>query len=685
MVLSEPLSNVLSFQGRLSASDGKPLTDGPYIVTFGLYAAPFGGAALWTETQAVTQIGGTFAAYLGSVTPFPSDLFAGGDRWLGIQVGAQPEISPRVRLTPSPWAIRALTADGAGSADLLDGQHGSFYQNASNLTLGTLLDARLSSNVALLNTAQTFTADKYFSGNVTIGGSPVACPLQVYNPSDDFGAAAIYGAELSTGTGQRHWGVYGETYSTATANAGAGVMGQAYYGNSSGVRGATPSDSGTGVLGWASSLTGSTYGVHGICRSPDGYAGYFEGRGYFSDMLTAGSGLTVGGNLTVGGWTILSQALAASGGITTTTLTATGAANLNTNLTVGNNTLIGGTLTVNGAMSVFGVLSGNGSGLYNLNAGNIGSGTVSDVRLSGNVDLLNMVQTITANKTFTGLVGIGAPGPTSALTVSTSDGNNPGILCTHSGTLSDTPAILGVHNLTDYWGVGVKGIGGYYGVMGEVVPSGAYGYAGVYGWTHGGSGSNYGVYGYATGGSNAYGVYGMASSASGSNYGGYFQGNVMVTGTLTKGGGSFKIDHPLDPENKYLSHSFVESPDMKNIYDGVVVLDANGTAVVELPNWFQALNRDFRYQLTCIGGYAPVYIAEEVTGNEFRIGGGTAGLKVSWQVTGIRQDAYANLHRIPVEENKPASERGKYLHPDAYGRPMDEGIGVLKQPDLGKR
>jgi hypothetical protein len=135
-------------------------------------------------------------------------------------------------------------------------------------------------------------------------------------------------------------------------------------------------------------------------------------------------------------------------------------------------------------------------------------------------------------------------------------------------------------------------------------------------------------------------------------------GNLTVGGNISKGGGSFRIDHPLDPDNKYLYHSFVESPDMKNIYDGILVLDENGEATVTLPAWFQALNQDFRYQLTCIGGYAPVYVASEVSGNHFRVAGGRPGLKVSWQVTGIRHDAYANAHRIPVEEDKPASERG---------------------------
>ncbi|HKE32121.1 MAG TPA: hypothetical protein VKD65_10385, partial [Candidatus Angelobacter sp.] len=96
----------------------------------------------------------------------------------------------------------------------------------------------------------------------------------------------------------------------------------------------------------------------------------------------------------------------------------------------------------------------------------------------------------------------------------------------------------------------------------------------------------------------------------------------------------------------------VESPDMKNIYDGVVTLGAKGTATVKLPDYFQALNKDFRYQLTCIGGSAPVYVAREIRGNRFVVAGGRQGLKVSWQVTGIRHDKYANAHRMVVEQEK---------------------------------
>jgi len=160
-----------------------------------------------------------------------------------------------------------------------------------------------------------------------------------------------------------------------------------------------------------------------------------------------------------------------------------------------------------------------------------------------------------------------------------------------------------------------------------------------------------------------------------------FYGNVNVNGTLSKTAGSFKIDHPLDPANKLLYHSFVESPDMKNIYDGIAALDSNGEAIVTLPSWFEALNGDFRYQLTAMGAPGPnLYIAQEISNNRFKIAGGAQGMKVSWQVTGIRHDAYANAHRIPVEVDKPAELRGHYISPEELGQPKSASIQTVLHP-----
>jgi len=176
------------------------------------------------------------------------------------------------------------------------------------------------------------------------------------------------------------------------------------------------------------------------------------------------------------------------------------------------------------------------------------------------------------------------------------------------------------------------------------------------------------------------------SGPAGDGVAGRFFGDAVVLGNLSKSGGSFKIDHPLDPANKYLSHSFVESPDMMNIYNGLARLDANGEAIVELPEWFEALNKEFRYLLTPVGAPMPgLYIAQEVSDHRFRIAGGQPGLKVSWQVTGIRQDAYANKHRIPVEEKKPERERGYYLHPQLFDQPEEKSVEWARNPEMMRR
>src|SRR5918994_2178093 len=245
---------------------------------------------------------------------------------------------------------------------------------------------------------------------------------------------------------------------------------------------------------------------------------------------------------------------------------------------------------------------------------------------------------------------------------------------------------IGVSGASDM-GTGVDGISrSGDGVVGQSLGIKTYGVRGRcdngYG-VYGGSKIGYGVVGFSNSG---YGVMGFTHSG----YAAYLGGNVVITGNLQKGGGSFKIDHPLDPANKYLHHSFVESPDMKNVYDGMVALDNKGEAEIELPDWFAALNKDFRYQLTAIGAPGPnLYIADKISdtttssnnnNSRFKIAGGTSGMEVSWQVTGIRKDPWANAHRIQVEEDKPTKERGYHLHPDLYGQPEENGISHILLP-----
>jgi trimeric autotransporter adhesin len=236
-------------------------------------------------------------------------------------------------------------------------------------------------------------------------------------------------------------------------------------------------------------------------------------------------------------------------------------------------------------------------------------------------------------------------------------------------------------------------IGDLTGVRGQVYnDNGISGITGVAGHANGSAGENRGISGFAYEGNRNCGVYGAINISLGGSfnaaifgqagplvdYAGYFVGNLNATGTNTKGASITKIDHPLDPENKYLYHSSVESSDMMNVYNGNVILDSNGEAWVNLPDWFEALNKEFRYQLTCIGGFAQIYISEEVKNNRFQIAGGKLDMKVSWQITGIRKDKLAEQHRIVVEKEKPAGERGYYLHPSLYGLSKSMGIDFQK-------
>jgi hypothetical protein len=140
-------------------------------------------------------------------------------------------------------------------------------------------------------------------------------------------------------------------------------------------------------------------------------------------------------------------------------------------------------------------------------------------------------------------------------------------------------------------------------------------------------------------------------------------GQVRV-GTISKASGSFTIDHPLDPMNKILNHYFVESPEMVNIYRGEVVLDAEGRALVYLPDYFDELNRTPMVHLTGVGS-ANFFVAEEVRGNHFTIGG-DPGMKVYWIVTGDRKDPSAEITRIimPVEQLKEGALAGRSLDDD---------------------
>jgi hypothetical protein len=196
-----------------------------------------------------------------------------------------------------------------------------------------------------------------------------------------------------------------------------------------------------------------------------------------------------------------------------------------------------------------------------------------------------------------------------------------------------------------------------------------------------------GVFGESVVGTGVQGFsfHGIGVVGQGGTLAGLFDGDVSITGSLSKGGGGFRIDHPLDPGNRYLCHSFVESPDMLNVYSGNVTTDGAGEVRVSLPDYFDALNHDFRYQLTVIGEFAQAIVAEEVANNRFTIKTDRPHVRVSWQVSGVRKDAWAVANRIRTEPEKADGDKGRYLHPELWGQAEGARIHASEHPETQLR
>jgi len=121
-------------------------------------------------------------------------------------------------------------------------------------------------------------------------------------------------------------------------------------------------------------------------------------------------------------------------------------------------------------------------------------------------------------------------------------------------------------------------------------------------------------------------------------------------------------------------HFSAEGPEPYNLYRGVVTTDAQGRAVVELPAYFEAINRDYTYHLTPIGTFAQAIVAEEIQNNRFVIQTDKPHVKVAWMVLGVRNDPYMRRSHKVAEMEKPPHQRGKYLIPELYGKGPEYAI-----------
>lgn len=197
-------------------------------------------------------------------------------------------------------------------------------------------------------------------------------------------------------------------------------------------------------------------------------------------------------------------------------------------------------------------------------------------------------------------------------------------------------------------------------------------------------GSAYGVSG--TTGNNAgtgYSVYGH-SYGNATNWSGYFTGNVYVGGTIYMPAKITRIDHPADPENQNLQLAGIDSPEMLVTISGNVETDGTGQADVVVPAYFTVITSDHRYQLTVIGQFAQAIVSAELAGDRFQIRTDQPNVKVSWVVTGVRTDKFATANPLIPERSKPVEQRGRYLHPQAYGLPFERSVDFPAVQELTK-
>jgi trimeric autotransporter adhesin len=649
---TSPRPRLVRFSGTAKDLDGNPQT-GVIGVTFAFYSEQTGGAALWLETQNVTaDSNGHYAALLGSTKPdgLPTDLFTTEQaRWVGVQVSGQAE-EPRVLLLSVPYALKAADAETLGgkpaSAYLLNPQSTpalpTSTQSIPVAASKAVPNSAQSANSASISGSGTTNYLPRWTSSTNLGNSIIfqstanklgigtTSPLATLDIRESTGmraiasgnVTAVYGnATVASGTGK---GVEGDTSSTS----GTGVAGvaNATTGSTQGMWGANFSTSGVGVLGQSYATSGSAIGVEGLSASSAGTAGLFNNTGggkILSGQAKGTEVFSVNGN----GVTQVGTQSTTPAGILNATSTSAAYAGL---------TATGWPTQLNDSTPTPGIIATGGLAT---NGGDVGA---------------------------PGVVGTGG------------GAGNP------NGSTGGGPGVAGFGGAGDNPGEGVAATGG----------NGDNGGAGLF--ANGGSGSFRGGTGVIALGQSAYGIPPdgdglVATTADGGTikgadaYAGNFTGDVNVTGTIFAGTKDFKIDHPLDPANKYLVHTSVESSEMKNIYDGNVTTDGEGQATVQLPGWFQALNTDFRYQLTVIGQFAQAIVGRKIENNQFEIRTSMPNVEVSWQVTGVRQDPYAKTHPLTIEQEKDTGLRGYYIHPELYGAPPEKQIEWARHPQIMKR
>lgn len=573
-----PLGSSFMYQGRL-LQDGAP-ANGAYAMTFRLFGLASGGAQVGGDVAlpGVVVTDGLFSVELNAAGQFGPAALQGSERWLEVVVNGTP-LAPRQHLAATPYALYAAgpwktvnaglsytsgnvgvgTSTPAATLDVNGTIQTGGFRMPTGAVAGRVLGADAAGNASWQADGLTLP----YTGIVNLPGETAAA---IFANSGNSGTArALYASTASPG-------------GTAAQFAAVSSTGTAY-----GSFSAIASPSGAGAIAQTTNGTGDAKAFWGIQGSPDGWAGYFQGRGYFSDRLGVGT--------TSPSMSVHAMSPTYYGGPTVGVDTGSAWAYL-----------YGGaphSLIWNDTTDLrFGIEPSRGSGYTEL------------MRIRSN-----------------GRVGIGTPTPNTRLHVS--DATTTGAAVYVEAAALNSVAIQG-NNFNASVG--------------------------------------YGVYGY---------------SAGSSGYGVFCQGRFGATGTK-----SFVIDHPTDPANKYLLHYSTEGSEPLNAYSGNVTTDGHGLAWVELPSYFEEINRDYRYSLTVVDDsddFVQAKIKRPIDGNKFLVATSKPNTLVSWRVEGVRNDRWMRANGAPIEVDKPQAERGRYVNPELWGASPESRLNYAAPPEADQK
>jgi len=691
---------LIRYSGIAKDADGKPLT-GEGNISFLIYTQEEGGSPLWVESQTVAlDNAGRYQVQLGaaSLNGIPLELFATGEaRWLEIQIAGQ-KVQPRALLASVAYAMKA------GDATTLGGLPASAFALAG--TKSAAFATALTSQTATPDANSTVTTPggttgylPVFTGADTLGDSILFSSSTGIGVGDVPNSTAVFdvngksiwrgllnvsrAGNATTTTGFDSYPIFlqGSVYNSATKAAvlPAFQLQVEPTGNDTATPGAT--------FNLLASSTGGTPGETGLYFNTNGTLNFAPGQ-TFPGTIT---GVTAGADLTG----------SATAGVVTLNLN-TAATNALYSQLATNNTFAGiqsfskvgiGTTTPRSLLEIQASASKALGPVLTLTntLGGLGAESTLDFNtyMPSTVGTYNPMARIAAqdadhssdNLLFqSNLPGTANSGLQTNMIIQSN--GQTGINTTAPGSQLEvdanatlgTDAIYGFGATTTAGGgtIGVEGFGGSSTIANTAGSGGIFtgGYA--EGTGNGGDGID------ASAGNSA-------SPTSPAGYAGNFSGDVYVSGVLTSTSPDVEIDHPLDPANKYLDHASIGSSEMLNIYSGNVITDELGLATVKLPDWFEAENGDFRYQLTTIGRDAHAWIAQKIANHQFKIATNATNVEVSWQVTGVRQDAYAQAHPLVVERSKSARERGFYAHPELYGQPAEKQTQWARHPEMMRR